>query len=271
MMRLLSWNVQWCRGIDGRVDPARIAAEIRRLGGADVLCLQEIAVNYPEMPGSKGEDQVAMLQREFADYAVFFAAGVDLRGSGGRRRQFGNVLLSRLPVGRVRRHALPWPPSPDSYSMPRVAVEAVVNADFGALRVTTTHLEYHLVEHRAAQIGRLRGLHAEACAERLRIEEPGSYETVPPLPQSAIVCGDFNLKPEDPLHALMRHAGFEDAWDALNPAAERQPTFHVHDGEAPYCCDFVFLSEDLLPRLRSIRIDAATQASDHQPVIVELG
>jgi endonuclease/exonuclease/phosphatase family metal-dependent hydrolase len=69
----------------------------------------------------------------------------------------------------------------------------------------------------------------------------------------------------------MRHAGFEDAWDALHPAAARQPTFHVHDGETPYCCDFVFITDDLLPRLRSIRIDGQTQASDHQPVIVELG
>ena len=24
-MRLLSWNIQWCRGVDGRVDPERIA------------------------------------------------------------------------------------------------------------------------------------------------------------------------------------------------------------------------------------------------------
>lgn len=269
-MRLLSWNVQWCRGIDGRVDPARIAAEARRLADPDVLCLQEIAVNYPEMPGSEGEDQVELLSREFPGYRAFFACGVDLPGKG-RRRQFGNLLLSRLPVGRVRRHSLPWPPSPDTYSMPRVAVEAVIDAAFGALRVLTTHLEYYLVEHRAAQIGRLRAIHAEACSDRLAVDEPGSYETVPPLPQSAIICGDFNMKPEDPLHALMRHAGFDDAWDALNAAtAARQPTFHVHDGEPPYCCDYVFVSEDLLPRLRSIRIDAATQASDHQPVILEL-
>ena len=29
-MRLLTWNVQWCRGIDGVVDPARIVREARR-------------------------------------------------------------------------------------------------------------------------------------------------------------------------------------------------------------------------------------------------
>jgi endonuclease/exonuclease/phosphatase family metal-dependent hydrolase len=39
--------------------------------------------------------------------------------------------------------------------------------------------------------------------------------------------------------------------------------------EAPYCCDFVFVTRDLAPRIRSVRVDAHTRASDHQPVIVE--
>lgn len=44
-MKLLNWNVQWCRGVDGRVDPGRIANEARRLADPDVFCLQEIAVH----------------------------------------------------------------------------------------------------------------------------------------------------------------------------------------------------------------------------------
>ena len=47
------------------------------------------------------------------------------------------TILSRLPVGRVRRHALPWPPSAEHRSMPRVAVEAVIEAPTGSVRVTT--------------------------------------------------------------------------------------------------------------------------------------
>ena len=50
-MKIMSWNVQWCRGIDGRVDPARIVAEAKRIADFDVLCLQEIADNFPS-PGS---------------------------------------------------------------------------------------------------------------------------------------------------------------------------------------------------------------------------
>jgi len=267
-MRLLSWNVQWCRGIDGRVDPKRIADEAKRIADPDVFCLQEIARNFPEMQGSAGEDQVEVLAREFRGYEAFFAPAMDLPGNRGRRR-FGNLVLTRLAIGRVLRHQLPWPGAPEVRSMPRAAVEVVVEAPFGPLRVMTTHLEYYSKDHRAAQIDRLRELHREACAEHLAVDEPGSYESHTRA-KSALVCGDFNLKPEDPHHRKMLDAGFVDAWQALNPGKPRQATFHLHDGEPPYCCDYMFVTPDLVPRLRSLRIETETQASDHQPVILDL-
>ena len=47
--------------------------------------------------------------------------------------------------------------------------------------------------------------------------------------------------------------------------------FHLYDGGAPFYCDYMFVTPDLVSKLRSLRIDSATQASDHQPVVVELG
>ena len=88
-------------------------------------------------------------------------SGVDVPAAKGRYR-FGNVVLSRLPIGRILRHSLPWPADPDVPSMPRVAVEAVVEAPFGLLRVITTHLEYYSSAQRAAQVSHLVALHAEA-------------------------------------------------------------------------------------------------------------
>ena len=57
-MHLVTWNTQWCCGLDGRSDPARIVQAVQALGDCDVLCLQEIAVNYPQLAGQPG-DQVA--------------------------------------------------------------------------------------------------------------------------------------------------------------------------------------------------------------------
>jgi endonuclease/exonuclease/phosphatase family metal-dependent hydrolase len=51
-LRLATWNVQWCCGLDGAVDVERIAAQLRSLGDLDVCCLQELAVNYPALRSS---------------------------------------------------------------------------------------------------------------------------------------------------------------------------------------------------------------------------
>ena len=269
-MRLLTWNVQWCRGVDGKVDPARIAREAKRVAAdPDVICLQEISVGFTDLEGATGEDQVAALERELAGYSVFFVAAVDIPGPGGRNR-FGNLIASRLPVGRVMRHSLPWPPT-GAPSMPRAALEVVVQASFGPVRVTTTHLEYYSNRHRSAQIERLLEVHGNTNREDGGGENEGPYRRQP-RPASAIVCGDFNLPPDDPLHARFSQT-FADAWQALNPGRPHPHTFRVHkrdEGQSPYCCDYIFVSKDLAPRLRAISIDGANQASDHQPVFIEL-
>lgn len=269
-MRLLCWNAQWCRGIDGKVDPARIAAQTRGFD-PDIACFQEIASDFPELPGSKGEDQPVALWKELPGYEPVVAWGVDVPGSGRERMRFGNMILSRLPVGRVLRHSLPWPESADAPSMPRVAVEAVVQAPFGPVRVITTHLEYYSAVHRAAQIRRLSEILSEGMAERKSVDEPGPFRS-PERPASAILCGDFNLPAGDAQHRKILKIGLVDAWQALHPGEPHPPTFHLHEpkeGTAPYCCDFVFVSPELAPRLSAIRIDADNRASDHQPVIVD--
>ncbi len=281
-MKLLQWNIQWCRGMDGAVDPARIAREARELCDPDIACFQEVAVNFPALAGSAGEDQVALLAAQFPGYSAHFAGGVDVPDESGGRRRFGNMILSRLPVRQVYRHLLPWPADPGAPSMQRAALEAVVDSPLGPLRVTTTHLEYYSAIQRAAQVERLRELHAEACGNS-RAKPSDRYDGGPfrPFhrPVASIVTGDFNLPPVDPLHARMQAPIAEgapryvDAWQARNPGTPHPPTFCLHDrthGDTPYCCDFVFVSEDLVPRLREVRVDAGTRASDHQPVIAIL-
>src|SRR5262245_46913079 len=215
-MRIVTWNVQWCRGVDGKVDPARIAAELRRIADPDVACLQEIASGFAGLPGSRGEDQPEALARELPQWEPVAGWAVDVPGAGRARKRFGNMILSRLPVGRVLRHSLPWPAAAGVPSMPRIAVEATGMAPFGPLRVVSPHLEYYSAEHRAAQVARLAQLRLEWQSERKLVEEEGPFRSQPD-PASAIVCGDFNLPSDDPLHAEILALGFVDAWEALNP------------------------------------------------------
>jgi endonuclease/exonuclease/phosphatase family metal-dependent hydrolase len=280
-MILVTWNVQWCRGIDGRVDPARIASVARSLADFDVLCLQEVAVNFAGLPGSKGEDQMAALSAALPGYLPLFGVATDLDDGHGRRRQFGNAIFTRLPVLQVFRHLLPWPADPNALSMQRMALEAVIVARSGPLRVTTTHLEYYSAVQRMAQVDALRRLHAEACGHarnpRLDAEQPGGTFDAVARPAAGIVCGDFNFKPQDPEHPRMTAAldsgtpRLSDAWTVAHPGMPHPPTMGVYEEGWPlYCCDFLFVTEDLVPRVRSVVVDGDTEASDHQPVVLEL-
>ena len=108
-MILVTWNVQWCRGMDGNVDPARIAGVARELADFDVLCLQEVAANFPGLPGSNGEDQVAELSLALPGYTAIYGPATDTDDGKGRRSLFGNAIFTRLPVVQIYRHLLPWP------------------------------------------------------------------------------------------------------------------------------------------------------------------
>ena len=281
-MKLLSWNIQWGRGMDGRVDLQRILRTIRQLGDFDVICLQEVAVNFPGLPGSHGGDQVAELLAGLPGYAAIYGAATDVPDGRGGRSQFGNAVFSRLPVGQVWRHLLPWPAEADTPSMQRLLVEAVVTADVGSLRVMTTHLEYYSQRQRQAQIDAIRRLHAEACAMSLRTplaeEQGGSFEVFP-RPAQAILCGDMNFPATVPERSQILapfpggEPGFRDAWDVLHPGEPHAHTVGIHPVDfvkQPECFDFVFVTEGLTGRLRAHGIDAETEASDHQPVWVEL-
>jgi endonuclease/exonuclease/phosphatase family metal-dependent hydrolase len=272
-VRLISWNIQWCRGMDGRVDPARIAREARESFDPDVCCFQEVASNYPDLGAA--QDQPAVLARELPGYSAHFAAAVDTGDGRGGRRRFGNLILSRLPVRQVFRHSLPWPPEAGVPNMPRVALEAVLESSFGLVGVTTTHLEFYSKRQRAAQVERLCELNAEAVAHSLSPSAPKAKDSGPftpfARPTASILAGDFNMRPEDPLVARLLEAR-KDAWTVANPGKPHPPTFGLFDRQfasEPYCCDFVFVSNDLASRICGARAGLQTQASDHQPLFVE--
>ncbi len=278
-MQLLSWNIQWCRGADGCVDPARIARATRELADADVICYQEVARNFPGLKGSAGEDQFRLLADAFPDHAAYEGIAVDVAGETRMRRQFGNLLLSRLPVVRVFRHLLPWPGDREHADMPRMALE--VDLAMG-VRVTTTHLAYYSRAQRTAQVEALRALHVQAAAHAERPARPdtanGPFHWAA-RPSPSVVTGDFNCAPETPEYARMLEefpggtAPLRDAWVLAHPGTAHAPTAGVYDRDQwpqPFCCDFAFVSADLEHRLSGCEVDQRTDASDHQPIILSL-
>jgi endonuclease/exonuclease/phosphatase family metal-dependent hydrolase len=92
-----AYNIKHGRGMDGAVDLARIAAVLRALD-ADVITLQEVD-NGTER--TDGVDQAAVLA-DLLGYTDYFGAHRPFQGG-----QYGNAVLTRLPVRASRTLAVP--------------------------------------------------------------------------------------------------------------------------------------------------------------------
>jgi len=280
-VKLVTWNTQWCCGLDGVVSPERIVETARRLADFDVLCLQEISVNYPGLQGNPGHDQPALLRELLPGFQLLFGAAVDEWSADGQRHRFGNVIATRRPVTQVQHHALPYPADGGVLSMPRMCtVVTLLDPVLGPVRVMTTHLEFYSKVQRMAQARALRELHAQACAHAAAPPQPtddGSPFQTKVHAANAILCGDFNLEAREPEYAAITRRFAQgrlwDSWRLLHGKAPHAPTFRLYDrqyGPEPVACDFVFVSDGLKGSVRHLDIDSQTRASDHQPVALEL-
>lgn len=285
MMRLVTWNTQWCKGNDGLVSPKRIVDGARALGDFDVLCLQEIAQHYPALTGNSTADQPAELAGLLPGFEVVFGAAIDEQPSGnGQRQRFGNLIASRLPILQIQHLYLPSPVAdvaPHPW-MPRQCTVCTVQASWGPVRIMTTHLEYYSEAQRLAQAQALRQWHALFCEQDrdrplTNTDERGTPYQPKPFTADTIICGDCNFEPESaPYLALVdvtKPHSLTDAWSLAHLDEPHPPTFRLYDdtyGPDAVSCDFVFVSQSLKNRVKSVSVDTQTQASDHQPVCIEL-
>lgn len=277
---ILSWNIQFGLGVDGRVDLPRIARVCAAMGDADVLCFQEVSDGFGALAAGAERDQVGDLAALFPRHEPVFVPAVDRRDRDGSRRRFGNMILSRLPVLDVVAHALPRPADARVIHMRRQALEVVVATGDRALRVVTTHLEYHSIAQRLAQARHLAALEAE-WTDGVMAPPPagkGPYGALPPI-DGTVLCGDFNFPTDEASYAATvarapNGAELIDAWPALHGSAPHAPTCGVHDHvqwkQGAHARDFCFVSASLRARLRSLAVDTATDASDHQPLLLAL-
>jgi endonuclease/exonuclease/phosphatase family metal-dependent hydrolase len=123
-LRIASYNVHMCTGMDFRRDPERVAAVIRSLD-ADIVSLQEVLCG----PGDTPCSQVRFLAEKTGMHMA--VAGPTIRKADG---QFGNALLSRFPITKVRLHDI----SLGAFE-PRGIIDADIQVGELTVRVLATH------------------------------------------------------------------------------------------------------------------------------------
>ena len=230
-LRIATYNIHKCRGLDGRRQPGRIASVLTALR-PDVAALQEVVG-----VGPRGMGQEEGLSTRLG-MAAFLSPARKLRG-----HVYGNAVLSRLPIMDHGSHDL----SQDGYE-PRVCQRVDVLLRGHPIHIYNVHLGTAAAERRAQ-------------AERLIHFLLGSK-----TPGAKIVLGDFNEWKKGPATKLLCEK--LQSLDLLPFLKWRRtypgifPLFHL---DHIYYQGRVEIEKVEVPRTWS-----ALVASDHMPLLAEL-
>lgn len=278
-IRVVTLNIQYSLGPDGIYDLERSLTAVR---SADVICLQEVERNWRH---SAMEDQPARIEALFPDRYCAFAPVLDVDASErnpdgtivNRRRQFGQMTLSRFPILSSRTIQLPkidTGPMPNSWA---AAHEMVLGTPDGPVRLMNVHLAdvsetnrmtqvWALVEHLARvpiEGGAWNGTDDDAeVRDHWQLDDPAS-----PMPVAAIVVGDFNDEPHSAVLDVMYRAGYHDSWSTSTALSPGWATFKTNPAQGTYTdmrIDFILVNAGV--KVIDAEIDVDCVASDHQPV-----
>ncbi len=174
-LRVMSYNVHSCIGMDGNLSVERIARVIAKYD-PDIVALQELDAGRR----IKGCDQAAAIARELEMNFHFHSV------HGAEKQCFGNAILSCHPMKMIQAEQLP---SLRKSALLETRGVLQMEVDFYGhkIQVFNTHLSIWTPELKL-QIQKL--IHAEILGK------PGPEEHV-------ILCGDFNMTPQSQLYRLL--------------------------------------------------------------------
>ena len=289
-MKVVSYNTHYAIGKDSQYDLQRVVDAVR---GADIIALQEIERNYgpPHQP-SQPEDIAKLMP----NYYWVFDAAFDLDGSEkqpdgtviNRRRQHGQMLLSRWPILGKRYFPLPRIDTGDEFNMQMGALEGIFETPCGPLRIYVVHFGSVSSDERQRQAEFILNLVRNGPIEGGVWTGPAHSHVdrdwsaglaLPPMPETSLVIGDFNTEPNSPEYQMLtgettdnKQPLLTDIWAKLNPdksVVTWIPNSDRPGDETSALLDYCFLTADLVPRAQSSWVDEAADGSDHQPIWVE--
>jgi endonuclease/exonuclease/phosphatase family metal-dependent hydrolase len=131
-LRVVTYNIHRCRGMDRRVSPARIIEVLKEVN-ADVIALQEVVGSGPAGAG-QAEEIGAGLGMGWVMASVRHL----------RQHLFGNVVLSRFPIAHHSQYDLSW-----RTCEPRACQRADLDLSHGrTLHIYNVHLGTAVLERR---------------------------------------------------------------------------------------------------------------------------
>jgi endonuclease/exonuclease/phosphatase family metal-dependent hydrolase len=230
-LRVVTYNVHRCRGLDGRTKPERIA-EVLKGVGADVIALQEV-VGVGQRHGGHPEILGAALGMGWVMAPSRLLSG----------HQFGNVVLSRFPVVHQVRYDLSW-----KTCEPRCCMRVDLNVDGTVLHFYNVHFGTAILERRV-QAERLAGIVGDRRVTGAKV-----------------VLGDFNEWTRGPASALL-----SERLQGIDLASHLQRRWTYPGVLPMVHLDHIYYQGDVqVEKVELIRTRRALIASDHLPLVAEL-
>lgn len=230
-LRVATYNIHRCRGLDRRTRPERIAAVLATID-PDIVALQEVIG-----PGLTGPGHAERLG------AALGMGWVMSPTRELRRHQFGNAMLSRYPIRDHAQHDLSW-----KTCEPRASQRVAIDLGLGrVINVYNVHLGTALLERR---------YQAARLASWIQTRRGGPK----------LVLGDFNewsrgLATDE----LARHLRSVDLYRHLKRRRTYPGFFPVLHLDHIYFWGDIEVKRVELPRTR-----LAMVASDHLPLVADV-
>ena len=238
-IRVMTYNVHRCIGMDRRISPER-TIEVIRAHRPDIVALQELDVKRKRT----GHVDQAHMIAEKLEMLYHFHSVIHFE-----QEQFGNAILSRFPF--ELKHAGLLPGEPRFLHKKRGAIWVQVHVGTTDLQFINTHLDLR---------GRERLMQMEALIGSDWIGHPECRAPV-------ILSGDFNAHPGSSVCCKVREV-LRDVQHPLDTHSHRPTWF----GHWPLrCLDYIFVSpvvEVAAVHISRSRLDKI--ASDHLPVIADI-
>ncbi|MFN2453170.1 MAG: endonuclease/exonuclease/phosphatase family protein [Pyrinomonadaceae bacterium] len=133
LLRVATYNVHKCRGLDRRVSPARVARVLREVD-ADIVALQEVL----SVGGKRPEDDQARFLAEELGYEFCVGENRELKGGA-----YGNATLSRISLSAFSNYDITW-----RGRERRGCLRTDVELDNALLHVFNVHLGTAFMERR---------------------------------------------------------------------------------------------------------------------------
>ncbi|MBM9604964.1 endonuclease/exonuclease/phosphatase family protein [Desulfopila inferna] len=234
-IKVMSYNIHSCIGMDGKLFPERIARIISRLS-PDIVALQEVD---RKMSRTGNQDQASLLAEQLNMQRSYFPV---LKGRNG---EYGLAILSRFPLKVISCTYLPLV-SNTAFTEKRGIMWIRIDTQNGPLHVLNTHLSL-IKKERIVQMQYV----IENIVDRIPLSEP------------VIFCGDFNAGVRSTVYTLLSKK-LKDA-QKIHSHFQPDPTFF--SSYPLFTLDHIFYSDHLAPIEVAVVNDWECRlASDHLPV-----